>query len=530
MYSLLLPAQNSYEEYVNGYIKGLQTFKNRQDSVFAEVLKSRWEYFTAQKGREPEVKPIPVKPFTLDKNRKPQNIELEVDIVIPVAKVPVQEKVVNTAPADKPLKKPEIKEPEKTVKPKPTRKNSRQSSHVKPKPVEKIPSVTNDNKVNSGISGHSTYEPAVTSVEIPEDVICNGNCKFSYLGSEMSVNIDPRLSVRLSGISEKNVADAWSELCGYDYKTTVYGCYKIKESLAMSDWMFFNMLRTIATTWFSRERENEAVLFSMFLAVQCGYDVKIAAKSGSLMLLFNSSYDIFRKSFINIDNARYYIIDETGKGGNSISTYHGKFDSHTLPFDMRIKEMAHLKKDIKNTAHKSDSININTGVNKNLIDFYNAYPTCDYSVYIGTPVSDEFRNTVLSPIRDKIINKNELEAANIILNFVQNGFSYMTDQEQFGYERPFFAEECFYYPYCDCEDRSILFYTLIRELLGLDVVLLDYPNHIATAVKFDNAVEGEYVMVGGDKYIICDPTCINARVGVTMPDFRTVKAKVLKYS
>ena len=43
----------------------------------------------------------------------------------------------------------------------------------------------------------------------------------------------------------------------------------------------------------------------------------------------------------------------------------------------------------------------------------------------------------------------------------------------------------FYYPYCDCEDRSVLYSYLVRNLLKLDVVLLDYPNHIATAVCFN---------------------------------------------
>lgn len=522
--SFLSHAQNSYEEYVNSYIKGLRNFKNKRDSVFAGVLKERWEYFTEQQGRELEVKPIPVKPFSLDKNQKPQSVELETDIVIPVTKVPVPDKVVITPVTEKPQIEEIIKEPSKAVKPKKTPP----SSLAVRKPVDNITVPVNDVHMNQGVLHDGSPEQYVPATVPPNVDPGNGNCKFGYLGSQISVNIDPALSFRLAGISENDIAGAWSELCGYDYKRTVDDCIKIKESLAMNDWMFFNMLRTIAETWFSGH--NEAALFSMFLAVQSGYDVKVAGKGGSLILLFNSAYDIYRKSFINIGNARYYIIDETGKSGNSISTYRGKFDNITTPFDMRIRTNALLKKDIKETNHKSDSIDINTGVNKNLMDFYNSYPNCDYSVYIGAPVSDEFRATVLNPVKDKIRNKNEIESANIILNFVQNGFSYMTDQEQFGYERPFFAEECFYYPYSDCEDRSILFYTLIRELLGLDVVLLDYPNHIATAVRFDNNVEGDYVMIDNKKYIICDPTCINARVGVIMPDFRTVKAKVLKYS
>ena len=87
----------------------------------------------------------------------------------------------------------------------------------------------------------------------------------------------------------------------------------------------------------------------------------------------------------------------------------------------------------------------------------------------------------------------------------------------------------FYYPYCDCEDRAVLYSYLVRNLLKLDVVLLDYPNHIATAVCFNENVSGDFVTVEGKKYIVCDPTYIGASIGKAMPQFKRVAAKVLKY-
>ena len=122
-----------------------------------------------------------------------------------------------------------------------------------------------------------------------------------------------------------------------------------------------------------------------------------------------------------------------------------------------------------------------------------------------------------------------MEAANMLIDFVQTAFAYQTDGEQFGYEKPFFVDELFYYPYCDCEDRSILYSRLVRSLLNLDVVLLDYPNHIATAVCFTEQVEGDYILVNGKKYVICDPTYIGASIGMAMPQFKSVAAKVLMY-
>ena len=154
---------------------------------------------------------------------------------------------------------------------------------------------------------------------------------------------------------------------------------------------------------------------------------------------------------------------------------------------------------------------------------------CIRDRYVNAKVNPAVAGRLLSALAPIVEGKSETEAANLLINFVQTGFKYATDQEQFGYEKPFFVEELFYYPYCDCEDRSVLYSYLVRNLLKLDVVLLDYPNHIATAVCFNENVSGDFVTVEGKKYIVCDPTYIGASIGKAMPQFKRVAAKVLKY-
>lgn len=132
------------------------------------------------------------------------------------------------------------------------------------------------------------------------------------------------------------------------------------------------------------------------------------------------------------------------------------------------------------------------------------------------------------PLRSAIEGCTQQEAANRLLNFVQTAFEYEYDDKVWGYDRPFFAEETLFYPYCDCEDRSILFSRLVRDLMGLDVVLVYYPGHLATAVAFTEDVAGDYLMVGGRKFVVCDPTFINAPVGRTIPDMNNAEACVLR--
>ena len=115
----------------------------------------------------------------------------------------------------------------------------------------------------------------------------------------------------------------------------------------------------------------------------------------------------------------------------------------------------------------------------------------------------------------------------ILLNWVQTAFAYKVDDEVWGQDRAFFAQETLYYPYCDCEDRAILFSRLVRDLVGLDVVLLYYPGHLASAVAFNHEEKGDYLTYKNQKYVVCDPTYINAGVGRTMPGMNNQQAQII---
>jgi hypothetical protein len=122
-----------------------------------------------------------------------------------------------------------------------------------------------------------------------------------------------------------------------------------------------------------------------------------------------------------------------------------------------------------------------------------------------------------------------MEAANAILHFVQEGFAYKTDGQQFGQgvEKCFFFDELLYFPFCDCEDRSIFFAYLVKEILGLDVLLVGYPGHECTAVALSEAPQRHTSLnYKGKNYYICDPTYMGADVGMCMPKYVNVNPEV----
>jgi hypothetical protein len=131
---------------------------------------------------------------------------------------------------------------------------------------------------------------------------------------------------------------------------------------------------------------------------------------------------------------------------------------------------------------------------------------------------------LLPELKKYTAKMSEEEAVDFLLAFVQKAFAYKTDQEQFGHEKSFFVEESLYFPYNDCKEHSVVFAWLVRELLGIKVIGLLYPGHLTTAVALKQ-VRPEFATVDyqGKRYVIADPTYINAPVGMAMPSYANLK-------
>lgn len=123
---------------------------------------------------------------------------------------------------------------------------------------------------------------------------------------------------------------------------------------------------------------------------------------------------------------------------------------------------------------------------------------------------------------------SERDKVEHLLNWVQTGFIYEYDDKVWGTDRAFFPDETIYYPYADCEDRAILFTRLVRDLVGLDAILVYYPGHLASAIAFNGTESGDYIVLNGRKFTVCDPTFTNgAPVGRTATGYDNSAAKVI---
>lgn len=354
--------------------------------------------------------------------------------------------------------------------------------------------------------------------------------KFMFHNTPCAVHLSKELVYGVSDASEQSASEGWSLLSTGDYDAAVNDCLKLRDDLQLGDWGYIKMLQALTAAYCVGH--NEAVLMQMYILTQSGYKVRIARTGEKWVLLMPCSNDIYGYSYIYRDDMKYYILDTVDGSG-----YYYVFDK-AFPKEQQLSlqlpktpKLAYAPTGERTLASsRYPNMRVSVTENKNLIDFYNEYPlSSKWEFYCQTSLSDRAKDELYPTLKRQIAGKSSHDAANMLINFVQTAFDYKTDQEQFGYERPLFGDEILYYPYSDCEDRSILYSILVRELLGLDVVLVELPGHLATAVRFPNdEAYGYHYNIDGAKYTVCDPTYINADVGDCMPQFRETPAKIIR--
>lgn len=481
-----LSAQESFDEYKKRVQRDFLQMKEQQTAEFenyrrkvnlefAEYVAKSWEAMKAMKGEMPKMKPKPKEPIIYQEPEKEPERLAPIEIPV-VGFVPFP----SVSPKNPPIKLPEIK----------------------------VPS-SEDIKIGT------------------ENVI------FDFFGTSCSVRWTDDMKFQLTGNSEKEVSRVLAILAKSKYEYMLYDCVKIVSDLQLNGWGVQQFCLLLAERLAGKG--DGAIVLQTFLMTQLGYDARLCLVGRELKMMAPATAEIAAYSYITLNGRKYYIWDADFKGGQSIYSYRNNVKDATRAIEF--ENCSEIKFNYAQTegrtvkSEKYPEISVTVSVNRNLMDFYVTMPVFlnnDWAVYAREPMENQTKELLLGQLKPMIVGLSEVESANKLLNLVQTGFDYKTDGEQFGKEKPFFKEELFYYPYCDCEDRSFLFSYLVEKLLGLKTVLVSAPGHVFVAVLFNEPVKGDFIDVDGDKYLICDPTYIGSRIGMCMPSCKNACLEVLK--
>lgn len=461
--------QKDFSDFQNSEKSKYEEFRKKVNDEYSDMMTKAWRELQAMKGVPcpKEDKPVPPTVFPdKDRDKVIKDTPKPIDVVVPIVKPEVQ-----------------------------------------PKPI--VP-------IEDNVS--------------PKETIFD----FTFMGTKMKVRLDPSMKFTLHRCSESILSKQWKYMSNGNFNRTLSDCLDIREKRHLCDWAYLSLLSTMSKCFFGSQC-NEATLLTAYLYCQSGYKMRLAHNSEKLYLLYASKYTVYDCDYWIIDGEKYYVFNAKC---SQLNICQASFPNEKpLSLQMNTVQSLDMNKTESRTlkSKRYPEVAASVSTNKNLIQFYNTYPTSmvnedfgtRWAIYANTPIEPTVQQTLYPALESAISGLSQKEAVERLLNFVQTAFVYEYDDKVWGQDRAFFAEETLYYPYCDCEDRSILFSHLVRDLVGLEVALVYYPGHLATAVYFTDQVSGDYIVVNGKRYVVCDPTYINAPVGLTMPKMDNSKAKVI---
>lgn len=507
------------QSYQGGMDQKSQEYKDyvdKQNAEFADFVAKKWELFEEfQKDRLEMNKP---KPSTA-----------------PVNEEKVEEKIVESEELDY---KTEEELPKVTHSISVAYSGNNTNNYTQRMRLDESGVVEVPVKENAKDPVEEKAAPAPVKVEKKNSVDLN------FYGRKVDIAVDPKLKIKSIGIDENSVADYFTKIAKCQDETGALWkeLTAVVDEYGLNEWGYFCLLRDLSEKMFTNV--NDRVLFCFYmLRNEGGFKTRLGrgSKSGNLTLLIalDNSKQVYSYTYFNFaDDAKstkkvkYYTVYGGGKAKEGVYSYDFcQQDAEKKQMSLDFNHVLNMGEcDMTRTVKLTKDKTIKLPYNKSHIEYLDDVPMTVFPIYFVSSLSVEAQQELQRTFNEMKDQYTPTQFIGMLLHFVQTGFDYKTDEEQFGYEKYFYPEEVLGYPYCDCEDRSALFAWLVQKYTNAKVIGLQYDGHVATAVWFGDDVEinGDGFMYNGKKYYVCDPTYINAGIGMTMPKYKGVTPKVIK--
>lgn len=346
-----------------------------------------------------------------------------------------------------------------------------------------------------------------------------------FYGRNFRVDVDRSLpGAKSNGITEEQIAQWFTAVAEKNFTPTLVSILEIAEETGMNDWALYVLTHNLSAQ-LAKDRKQETKLYTWFLLLQAGYDIRLARQEDQLVLLMPFSNIVYNTPRIDLQQKTYYLI-----GSNSdarVFTYSESMKGAFKDFDMNFYKTPDFalqgKEKTIEFPFEEDYYEITLQYDPVLIDVLADQPQAHMNIYLDADASNTFVQSCENVLTPLLENMNETQKVNFLLRMVQTSFEYQTDIEHFGGQRYMLPDEVVHYAYSDCDDRAVLFAWLVRNFAHKQVAALLYPEHLATAVHFENGnPPGDYVLIDGKEFVVADPTFVNAPIGLTMPDYANI--------
>jgi hypothetical protein len=388
--------------------------------------------------------------------------------------------------------------------------------------------ISADSSKTNGTPEPIKSETEVKKSDLPKPVESGGTATLDidFYGSESKLT-QVSGTPQISGISAEGISAYFNKTSSSALMSLMVSeLLALKQKLSLNDWGYYKLIENYASKL--EMKPADKTLLEWVILIKSGYNAKIGYTGETVYLLLPFQEELYNNYFIEINGQEYYIPSDRIKDVEIKQLTVHKVDyPGNSSFSLKIFQLPDLGNHIiqRDLVFRGTTLTVNA--NERLINFERDYPICEMKVYFSSPLSENVMSSLekyFNPLFSGITDKEKVAK---LLEFTQKAFPYKSDKDQFSREKYFFPDELFFYPFSDCEDRAILFSQLVKHFTNLNCIALDYPGHVNTAVNFREETKGSFITLQGTKYIVCDPTYINAPIGYLPEEFRGITPKVI---
>jgi hypothetical protein len=186
----------------------------------------------------------------------------------------------------------------------------------------------------------------------------------------------------------------------------------------------------------------------------------------------------------------------------------------------------YIEKDLQFT-YRHNNYHFKVKLNPEIKSMFTNYPVVDYESYFNIPLSRETYSSLIPLLKKNTARKSIKKGVDYLMRFTRNAFLFEPDSVKFGKEKRLSPEQTLLYEQSDCEDRSALFFYLVKEIYNLPMIVLSFEKHVTIAVHFTKPA-GKPIVYNGTKYYVCEPTPQkkDLKIGQLIPELQNAAYEV----
>ncbi|MFN4973039.1 MAG: hypothetical protein ACK45I_07045 [Bacteroidota bacterium] len=296
---------------------------------------------------------------------------------------------------------------------------------------------------------------------------------------------------------------------------------QLKKQYAMDDVALLMLIKKVNAQVFSHAPEGFKQLLLLALLHKHQIDLMAGFSNGQITVYARTNFLIDNCLFIQRGNKLYYDLSfDQKKNTSAEEALSIPEHTHALPLVMNMLTPpafgAKTHKQIIPFEYDGFMYYFSARINVSLTSYYRELPTISINtVYLNYGVSESVRQSLIKELKRAVYDMRTEVAVDFILKFTQQSFDYRKDEDVYGVEKFSFPEETLVNRFSDCEDKAMLFASMIREVLGLKSVALYYKDaqHINVAIQRWSTNMNGNVQFNDEKYIVCEPTMKGFAIG-----------------